>query len=122
MPAFAGFCHGRSETLGVTTASSTGTTVTASATVNAKGSWASLGQTTFGWDWLNLYMAQTAASDKIIDIGVSGDNTNWYVIAENLRLAGRKSADIIRLSPYRFVYVRGRYAPSAALRRLPRTS
>jgi hypothetical protein len=41
-------------------------------------------------------MAQTAASDKIIDIGVSGDNTNWYVIAENLRLAGRKSADIIQ--------------------------
>lgn len=96
MPGFAGFCHGRSETLGVTTASSAGTTVTASATANSFGSWASLGQTTFGWDWLNLYMAQTAASDKVIEIGVSSDNSTWYTIAEGLRLAGRKSADIIQ--------------------------
>jgi hypothetical protein len=96
MPAFAGFCHGRSETLGVTTASSTGTTVTASASTNTFGSWASLGQTTFGYDWVNLYMAQTAASDKVIEIGVSSDNSTWYTIAGGLRLAGRKSADIIQ--------------------------
>lgn len=93
--AAAGFQHGRSETLGVNTGTSAGTTVTAG-TVNAKGSWASLGQTTFNWQWINLYMAQTAASDKIIDIGVSSDNSTWYAIASDLRLAGRKSADIIQ--------------------------
>lgn len=96
MPAWAGFQHGRSETLGVNTANSTGTTVTASATTNSFGSWASLGQTTFAWDWLNLVVAQTAASDKIIDIGLSGDGTNFYVICPDIRLAGRKSADIIQ--------------------------
>ena len=90
-----GFQHGRSETLGVDTGTSAGTTVTAG-TGNAKGSWASLGQTTFNWQWLNLYMAQTAGSDKCIDIGVSADNSTWYAIASNLRLAGRKSADIIQ--------------------------
>ena len=96
MVATAGFIHGRSETLGVTPASTAGTTVTAGS-INAKGNWASLGQTTFGWDWLNLYMAQTAASDKIIDIGVSADgSTNWFAVAEDIRLAGRKSADIIQ--------------------------
>ena len=95
MPAFAGFQHGRSETLGVDTGTSDGTTVTSGGT-NAFGSWASLGQTTFGWDWLNLYMAQTAASDKVIEIGVSSDNSTWYTIAAGLRLAGRKSADIIQ--------------------------
>ena len=95
MVATAGFIHGRSETLGVTPASTAGTTVTAGS-INSKGSWASLGQTTFGWDWLNLYMAQTAASDKVIDIGVSADGTNWFVVAENLRLAGLKSADLVQ--------------------------
>lgn len=96
MPAAAGFCHGRSETLGITEASSAGVTVTASGTANSFGSWASLGQTTFGYDWVNLYMAQTAVSDKVIEIGISSDNSNWYTIAEGLRLAGRKSADIIQ--------------------------
>lgn len=96
MVATAGFIHGRSETLGVTTASTAGTTATANGTGSVKGSWASLGQTSFGWDWLNLYMCQTSTSDKIIDIGVSSDNSTWYVIAEDIRLAGRKSLDIIQ--------------------------
>lgn len=91
-----GFMHGRSETIGFTSGSTAGTTVTASATANSKGSWASLGQAGFEWNWLNLMMAQTAASDKIIDIGLSDDNSNWWVLAENIRLAGRKSADIIQ--------------------------
>lgn len=95
MVATAAFQHGRSETLGITTATSTGITVT-SGTINNMGSWASVGQTTFAWDWLNLYIGQTAASDKLIDIGVSSDNSTWYPIATGLRLAGRKSADIIQ--------------------------
>lgn len=94
--ATAGFQHGRSETLGVNTTNSAGTTVTASATANSFGSWASLGQTTFAWNWLNLLMAQTAVSDKVIEIGVSNDNSTWYTIAQGIRLAGRKSADIIQ--------------------------
>lgn len=95
--ATAGFQHGRSETLGVTAASSSGTTVTASGTANTKGNWASLGQATFNWQWFNLLIAQTVASDKTIDIGLSADgSTNWFSICDGLRLAGRKSADIIQ--------------------------
>lgn len=94
--ASAGFQHGRSETLGVNTANSTGTTVTASGTANSFGSWASLGQTTFAWNWVNLFMAQTVASDKVIEIGVSNNNSTWYTVAEGIRLAGRKSADLIQ--------------------------
>lgn len=94
--AAAGFQHGRAQTLGVNTTNSTGTTVTASATANSFGSWASLGQTAFAWNWLNLMVAQTAASDKVIEIGVSSDNSTWYAIASGIRLAGLKSADIIQ--------------------------
>jgi len=96
MPVLTGsFTHGRSETLGAGAGTSLGTTVTAGA-INVKGAWVSLGQTTFGWNWLNLMLAQTVASDKVIDIGVSGDGTNWWSIAENIRLAGRKNADTIQ--------------------------
>lgn len=91
-----GFMHGRSETLGFTAGTTAGTTVTASATANSKGSWTSLGQAGFEWNWLNLLMAQTAVSDKIIDIGLSDNGTNWWVLAENIRLAGRKNADTIQ--------------------------
>lgn len=109
MPAWAGFQHCRSETLGVTGASSSGTTVTASATANTKGSWASLGQTTFAWDWFNLLMAQTAVSDKIIDIGLSGDGTNFYTICPDVRLAGRKSADIVQSIAFPLRVPSGKY-------------
>ena len=121
MVAAAGFIHGRSETLGATTASTTGVTVTAAGSTNTKGSWASLGQTTFGWDWMNLCIAQTATADNVIDLGVSSDGSTWYVIAENLRLAGRKSADLVQsfALPLRIrsgAYVGVRVASSTASR------
>lgn len=113
MVASAGFQHGRSETLGVNTTNSTGTTVTASGTANSFGSWASLGQTTFAYDWLNIHYAQTAVSDKVLEIGVSDDNSTWYTIAEGIRFAGRKTADItlsqalpLRIGAGKYVAVR----------------
>lgn len=104
-----GFQHGRSETLGVTTGSSTGTTVTASATANAYGAWASLGQTTFAYDWINLHIAQTEASDKVFQIGISSDNTNWSVRATGLRFMGLKSADLMVSQPLPLRVGSGKY-------------
>lgn len=96
MPNAAGFTHGRSETLGANTGTSTGTVATASASVNTKGAWTALGTPSFGYDFVNLNLAQTVASDKLVDLGVNDGSGNWHVIAENLRIPGRKYADFGR--------------------------
>lgn len=98
MPAYAGFGHGRSETLGATyTAATTvaGTTVTASASTNTKGTWAALGTPTFDYDRVIVSVSQTAASAKLFDIGVNDGSGNWFVIAEDLHFPGPKYADTV---------------------------
>lgn len=90
---------GRCETLGATyTAGSaaTGTTITASATANAKGSWTSLGTPSFQYEAFDLVCAQTAASNKCIDIGVNDGSGNWHVIVDSLQHPGSKSADELK--------------------------
>jgi hypothetical protein len=98
MTAFAGFGHGRAETLGATYtagSSAVGTTVTANASGNVKGSWTSLGTPTFAYDHIAVSIAQTAASAKLFDIGINDGSGNWFVIAENIHFPGTKYADTI---------------------------
>ena len=97
MVAAAGFGHGVSETLGATYtagSSAVGTTVTASGSTNTKGSWASLGTPTFDYNMIAVSVFQTAASDKMFDIGINDGSGNWHVIAEDLRFPGPKYADL----------------------------
>jgi hypothetical protein len=91
----AGYAHARCEALGVNTATSLGTTITASATQNSKGSWTSIGQTTFEWNSFIISVCNIAASNKVFDIGISDDNTNWWIIAPDLKVPGLKYADFI---------------------------
>jgi len=90
-----GYAGARCETLGVNAGTTNATTVTASATANSKGSWASLGQTTLEWRSMMLCVAQTAASNKAIDVGLSPDGTNFGVVVPDLILPGAKYADQI---------------------------
>ena len=97
MVANAGFGHGVAETLGATyTAGSavTGTTVTANASTNTKGDWASLGTPAFDYQRIAVSVFQTAASTKLFDIGINNGSGNWHVIAEDLALPGPKYADL----------------------------
>jgi hypothetical protein len=98
MTAYAGFGHGRAETLGATYtagSSAVGTTVTASASTNTKGSWQSLGTPSFAYDHIAVSVAQTAASAKLFDIGINDGSGNWFVIAENIHAPGPKYADTL---------------------------
>lgn len=87
---------GRAETIGATyTAgvSAIGTTVTASATANTKGSWASLGTPSFQYEAFDFQVAQTAAGNKLVDIGINDGAGNWHVIVSDLAFPGLKNAD-----------------------------
>lgn len=89
---------GRAETIGTTYTDGsavTGTTITASGTANSKGSWTSLGTPSFQYEAFDFVVAQTAASDKIIDIGINDGSGNWHVIVADLQFYGRKSADLM---------------------------
>jgi hypothetical protein len=80
------------QTLGAVTATSTGTLLTASATANAKGAWATVGTAARPFETVHVFVgASSAAADYVIDIGIS-DGTNSFAIAEDLRLAARKAA------------------------------
>ena len=97
--AAASFGDCRTQTIGAVTGTSTGTLVTASATANAKGNWASLGQAARSFDLFHVGVgASSAAADYVFDVGVSGDGTNFYAIAENLRLGALKGAADLFLS------------------------
>jgi hypothetical protein len=96
MPTITNFHPGaRCETLGVTESTTTAATVTASGTANAKGAWTSLGQTTMEWRSMLLCVAQTAASNKAIDVGLSTDGTNFGIVVPDLIFQGLKNADQI---------------------------
>ncbi len=83
---------GRSETLGATTASSRGVQVTAGGTANSKGSWATIGTTTFEYNSVLVFLTQsgsTTAGDSVWDIAV-GSSGNESIIAADLRCNDRK--------------------------------
>ena len=81
----------RYETLGAVTGSTAGTTVTAHATANTKGTPVSLGQTTFAWQWTTIQLARpnTALVDHCVDIMVDDGAGNRFVLIPDLRLWGR---------------------------------
>ena len=97
--AAASFGDGASQTLGAVTGTSTGTLVTASATTNAKGAWATIGTTTYAYDRIIVQVgAAGSAADYVFDIGIDDGAGNSYVLAENLRLSGLKGAGDLFLS------------------------
>lgn len=78
----------RSESLGVTTAANTrGMSVTPSATADTKGSWATIGTTTFDWHWMLIMLGYQQSTSRTgsncrLDIGRGAGPT---VILPNLR-------------------------------------
>lgn len=97
--AAASFGDCRTQTLGAVTGTSTGTLVTANATANAKGAWASLGQAARAYEMFHVGVgASSAAADYLFDVGLSGDGTNFYPIAIDLRLSALKGAADLFLS------------------------
>jgi hypothetical protein len=82
----------RTETFGAGT--STGTTLTASGTANTKGTYVSLGTTTFEWNHVNLgFEGSSAAADHLVDIAIDDGGGNKWIIAADLRHPSRISAN-----------------------------
>jgi hypothetical protein len=71
---------------GALTASSTGTTVTASATANTKGSWAQLiASTTFATSWMVVCCGgNSGATSGLLDIGVGAAAAEYVVVPDLL--------------------------------------
>lgn len=91
--AAANFGDGRAQTLGAVTGTSTGTLVTASATVNTKGAWVSLGTPSFPFDSLSVFLGgSSAAADYVVDLGIDDGAGNVFAVAEDLRLGALKGA------------------------------
>ena len=91
--AAASFGDCRTQTLGAVTGTSTGTLVTANATANTKGAWVSLGQAARAYELFHVGIgASSAAADYVVDVGLSGNGTNFYAIAADLRLGALKGA------------------------------
>jgi hypothetical protein len=77
---------GRRESLGAVTASTTGTTITAGSSA-AKGSWVSLGTTTFEWNWLRAYVfTMSSGQDYTFDIHFSNASTAKPFLIEDLHI------------------------------------
>lgn len=83
----------RYERLGAVAATSTGTTATASATVNTvKGAWASLGTTGFDYQMLFVDIANASAqADYLVDIGVDDGAGNKFVLVPDLHLTSTRN-------------------------------
>lgn len=76
----------RYATLGVDAAASTGTTVTASGTINTKGSWSQLtASTAFDVSHLQVFVrADTAFAGYLVDIGIGGAGSETVLIPDLL--------------------------------------
>lgn len=97
--AAASFGDGASETLGAVTGTSTGTLVTSSATINAKGAWATIGTSTFAYEQIIIQVgASGSAADYVFDIGIDDGAGNAFVLAADLRISARKGAGDMFLS------------------------
>jgi hypothetical protein len=82
----------RTETFGAGT--STGTTLTAGGSANTKGTYVSLGTTTFEWNHVNLgFEGSSAAADHLVDIAIDDGGGNKWIIAADLRHPSRISAN-----------------------------
>jgi hypothetical protein len=87
----------RQESLGATTATSRGTTIT-TANSNAKGSWVDLGTTSFSYHHLTICTGATsAAADYLVDIGVNVGG-NRFVIIPDLRVPSIKGANLFPMT------------------------
>lgn len=86
--------HGaRSETFGANTGTTRGALVTASASANTFGAWASLGQTTFTWEMMTVQLVRASfINDYVVDIGIDDGSGNVFVIAPFLRLDGKQGS------------------------------
>lgn len=84
-----------SETLGATTGSSGGTTVTASASANTKGSYADIGGvTSFAYEELHVAMLAVGNNDYTADVAINVGG-NRFIIAEDLRVRARGADNAI---------------------------
>jgi hypothetical protein len=82
----------RTETFGAGTSS--GTTLTASGTANTKGTYVSLGTTTFEWNHVSISLAASSASaDHLVDIAIDDGGGNKWIILPDLRHPSRISAN-----------------------------
>jgi hypothetical protein len=75
----------RYETLGAVPSSTRGTTVTASASVNTKGSWTTIGTTTFEYHTLYVDLGNGGTADFVVDIGIN-NGSSVMTLCEDLRL------------------------------------
>lgn len=82
----------RSETLGATTASSTGTTITAAGSANTKGSWTTIGTSTFDYEYVIVCVGHAGgAVNYVVDIGIQS-NSGDRVLIQDLRLDATRVA------------------------------
>lgn len=84
----------RYETLGADTASSCGTVITSSASVNNKGSWVDIGSTTsFPYHILIVGIGgTTAAANYLVDIGINVSGSRFTIVS-NLRIPALKGGN-----------------------------
>jgi len=87
--------NARHESRGEVTGASSGTTITANASANTKGSWTALGSaTSFAYEGITIYLTQNnAAADYMIDIGIDDGSGNNFVIVPDLHFAAFKQAN-----------------------------
>lgn len=93
---------GAHETFGVTASASRGTTITASATANTKGTWTQLTAATARdavWIDVDIHSA-TAARDYLLDIGIGAAGSEHVLIPD--LIAGSGTGSICRGAVYRF--------------------
>lgn len=84
--------QGVSESLGVDLTNSRGTAVTPNATINTKGSWVSLGTSTFAYEQICLMAGGTAAASTGVfyacDIGIYDGSADYTPILSNWIMTG----------------------------------
>lgn len=85
---------GTFENLGQTTASSQGTSISTHASADTKGTWQTVGTTTFDWLSFQFQAGRSAhQADYTIDIGISdGMGGVTKTLAEDLKVSSRKQA------------------------------
>jgi len=80
---FAMVPFGRAEAVGALTASSTGTTITASGSANTKGAWTQLiASTAFRYRWLLVSLVNAASQRALFDIGIGGAGSEVVILPD----------------------------------------
>lgn len=95
----------RHQTLGATTGSSSGTTITAGGSANTKGSYSSLGATSFAFEGFTVYfLNNVSTADFMIDIAV-GSVGNETILIQDLYVSCRKATNFASVEIYIPVHV-----------------